>query len=217
MYFKTLPNLLYSSRLPGSSRSSEKIEVKNFFRRAALREDLLDGLIFADFYEIEDGERPEMVAEKFYEDPELDWLVLTINNSINIKDQWPLDNNQLHRYMLEKYSSEEGIVGIHHYETREIRDEFDRIVLRKGMIVDSDFTITYTSGLTEVTKSAAGPVSNYDYEIRKNNAKRIIQIPKPEYVAMLTSELKEMMKYERSSQYITSRLKDTYNPREFGV
>ena len=88
--------------------------------------------------------------------------------------------------MLEKYSSEEGMSGIHHYETREIRDEFDRIVLRKGMIVDSDFTITYTSGLTEVTKSASGPVSNYDYEIRKNNAKRIIQIPKPEYVAMLT-------------------------------
>ncbi len=33
-----------------------------------------------------------MVAQELYDDPELDWVVLTSNNITNIRDQWPLES-----------------------------------------------------------------------------------------------------------------------------
>lgn len=58
------------------------------------------------------------------------------------------------------------------------------------------------------------PVSNYEYEIKKNDEKRQILILKPEYVSVVTSELKNILKYTESSQYIDKTTKRVYNPRK---
>ena len=97
-YFKKLPELLYPSLLPKSTRSDEKIRVKNLFRRGKLRSDA-NGLTLTSLYQIQENERPEMLAEKLYEDPELDWVILITNNITSIRNQWPLSNNQLQNYM----------------------------------------------------------------------------------------------------------------------
>lgn len=57
------------------------------------------------------------------------------------------------------------------------------------------------------------PVTNYEYEIRKNDKKRQILILKPEYVNVVTSEIKNILKYSESSQYIDPNTKRVYNPR----
>ena len=217
-YFSEIPNLEYPSQLGNRlSRSNETIEVKNFFRRTRLRDDV-NGIVFSDFYEIQDNERPEMVAEKFYDDPELDWVILTTNNIINVRDQWPLSNNELYTHMLQKYGTEEQISQVHHYETRKVLDEYGRIVLNSGLIVDEDFSFTYTTTTgTSITQNVAGPVSNFDYETRVNNQKRVILVLKPDYLSVVVNEFEEIMKYERSSDYITEKLKKVYNPRVSGV
>ena len=56
--------------------------------------------------------RPDMVAQRLYDDPELDWVILSTNNIINIRDQWPLEHNDLHEYMLDKYGSETNIKSL---------------------------------------------------------------------------------------------------------
>ena len=215
-YFKELPEISYPSLLKKISKSNERINVKNLFRRAKLRADS-SAFTIAQLYEIEDGERPEMLAEKLYGDPELDWVILTTNNIINIRDEWPLSNNALHNYALEKYGSEEKLLEVHHYETPRIVDEFDRIVLNEGLIVDSNFTFNYTINGNIIKTNAAGPVNNITYEIKNNNKKRIIQILKKEYLSAFVSDLKDIMTYKRSSDYISNTLKNTYNPRENGV
>jgi len=217
-YFKELPDLLYPSLLPKSTRSDEKIRVKNLFRRAKLRTDA-NGLTLTQMYQIPEGERPEMTAEKLYEDPELDWVVLTVNNIVSVRDQWPLTNNELQNYLLEKYGSQAALTEPHHYETKEIKDTFGRIVLEEGLIVDENFTFTYSSNTgTEITdQNASGPVSNFVYETIENNKKRLINVLKREFLPVATSDLREIMTYSPSSQFITDKLKDTYNPRITGV
>lgn len=217
-YFKELPDLLYPSLLPKSTRSDEKIRVKNLFRRAKIRTDA-NGLTLTQLYQVPEGERPEMTAEKLYEDPELDWIILTVNNITSVRDQWPLTNDELQSYVLEKYGSQAALTEPHHYETKEIKDTFGRIVLEEGLIVDENFTFTYSSNTgTEITdQNASGPVSNFVYETIENNKKRLINVLKREFLSVATSDLREIMTYGPSSQFITDKLKDTYNPRITGV
>lgn len=217
-YFKELPDLLYPSLLPKSTRSDEKIRVKNLFRRAKIRTDA-NGLTLTQLYQVPEGERPEMTAEKLYEDPELDWIILTVNNITSVRDQWPLTNDELQSYVLEKYGSQAALTEPHHYETKEIKDTFGRVVLNKGLIVDENFTFTYSSNTgTEITdQNASGPVSNFVYETIENNKKRLINVLKREFLSVATSDLREIMTYGPSSQFITDKLKDTYNSRITGV
>lgn len=217
-YFRELPNISAVSQLPGKTRSDERILIKNFFKRAILRTDIDKAITAYDFRVIKEGERPDIIANKVYDDPELDWVVLITNNITNIRNQWPLSNNDLHNYMLEKYGSEAALSDVHHYETIELRDEFNRTVLESGLEVDADFTFTYTPlNGTQQTISAAGPVSNYTYETLANDAKRVIRILKPEFLGALLSNMRSIMKYDTSSQFLDRSTKVTYNPRESGV
>ena len=217
-YFNELPNISYPSLLPQSNKIENRINVKNIFKRAKLRDDVEQALTAFNYYQIEDGMRPDMVAQKIYNDSELDWVVLTSNNITNVRDQWPLSNNDLHDYMLEKYGSETNILGIHHYETREVLDEYNRVVIPAGLEVDVNFRFNYMSfSNTVMTVNPVSSFTNYDYEVKLNEEKRRIKILKPEYLNTYISDHREIMEYEESSDYISKRLKGTYNPKTSGV
>ena len=72
-------------------------------------------------------------------------------------------------------------------------------------------------------KSASGndlavPVSIYEYEQRLNEQKRLILIPKSEYLSTIIRDMKAIMKYDlESKDVINSSLKGTYNPKFTGV
>ena len=217
-YFQALPNISYPSLLPQSNKAEDRIEVKNIFKRAKLRDDVEQAITAFNYYQIEDGMRPDMVAEKLYNDPELDWVVLTSNNITNIRDQWPLSHNDLYEHMLEKYGSETNIQGINHYETRQVLDEYNRVVVPAGLEVDFNFTFSYMNfSNTIVTVNPVVPLTHYEYEVRLNEEKRRIKVLRPEYLNTYISEHREIMEYEDSSDYISKRLKGTYNPRISGV
>ena len=74
-YFRELPNLSYVSRFPGASQSEERIEVKNLFKRAKLRSDIDSAITAFTYYKISEGERPDTLAQKIYNDSELDWVI----------------------------------------------------------------------------------------------------------------------------------------------
>lgn len=70
-----------------------------------------------------------------------------------------------------------------------------------------------TNGLIKTVKNVVTPVTNYEYEVKENEKKRTILILRPEYIGAVTYDMKNMMKYDRSSQYVDSNTKRTYNPR----
>ncbi len=217
-YFQELPNISYPSLLPSSSKVEDRIIVKNIFRRSKLRTDVDQSLTAFNYYYVQEGQRPDTLAQDLYQNSELDWVILTTNNITNIRNQWPLDHNDLHDYMLEKYGSEQNIVGIHHYETKEILDEYKRVVMRGGIEVDANFTFkyqSYTNSIVSINPVVA--ITNYQYETKLNEEKRKIRTLKPQYIGAFISEHKQIMNYERSSDFISKRLKNTYNPRISGV
>ena len=213
-YFRELPNINYISFLKDKSRNDERILVKNIFKRAKLRSDVDQAITAFEFYEISENMRPDVVAQNIYGDPELDWVILITNNITNIRDQWPLSNNDLHNYILEKHGTTEGV---HHYETTEIKDSDGRIVLEKGLYVDSTFTFKWYDGVSLKTETPVQSVSNFTYESKINDEKRKIKVLKKTFVPMFINDMRKMMKYSKSSQYKNSGLKEGYNPRIVGV
>jgi len=220
-YFNELPNISYPSLLPSSNKIEDRIEVKNIFKRSKLRSDVDQAITAFNYFYIPEGDRPDVVAENIYNDAELDWVILTANNITNIRDQWPLTHNDLHTYMLEKYGSEENITKVRHHETRKIVDEYNRVVMPAGLEVDSDFSFEYLSYSGQVIKvlssQVVGAITNYQYETKLNEEKRRIKILKPEYLPLFITDHQNIMKYSSSSDFISDRLKNTYNPRVFGV
>lgn len=67
-------------------------------------------------------------------------------------------------------------------------------------------------------KNCSRPITNYEYESKLNDGKRQILILRPEYLSVVITDLKNVMRYDRESfGYISDNLKDTYNPKLSGV
>ena len=123
-YFRELPNLLYQSFLPDKTSSLDYTEVKNLFRRVKLRDDLQNVFTLFDKYEIPDGYRPENVAEEFYGNDELDWVVILTAGIVNVRNEWPLNSRDIFDYSFEKYKSKKKIKSnakIFHKSEKEIK------------------------------------------------------------------------------------------------
>ena len=217
-YFEELPNISYVSLLPNQNRSDERIEVKNLFKRAKLRTDIDQSVTAFDYYLIQDNERPDIIAERIYDSSELDWVILVTNNITSIRNQWPLSNNELYNYCLEKYGSDAGVMAIKHYETKEIKDKYGRILLEGKLIVDQNFTFTYTKDdYSTSTETPAQSVSNYTYEQRLNEEKRKIRVLKPTLLPAFITDFRNIMSHDMSSSFINKSLISSYNPRESGI
>lgn len=217
-YFNELPNLDYLSQLPDANSNETYITVKNLFKRAKLRTDIVNVITAFQYYQIKDNERPDVIAQKLYGDAELDWVILITNNITNIHEEWPLSNQNLYYYMIDKYGSDENISGIHHYETTEVKDEYNRLVVPSGLQVDANYSITYSKlDNALVTVSPVKSVTNYEYEVDKNEKKRLIRILKPQYLSVVITDMRNIMRYDKSSQYLNQNTKQSYNPNLTGV
>ena len=211
-YFRQLPQLDYPSLSNDRKSAYDYQLVKNLFKRAVLRDDVFNDVTNFEKYSVEGDERPDQVAYNFYRDSGLDWIVLTTNNIIHVRDEWPMSNRDFLTYLNEKYTSEE-LSNVHHYETREIRDESNTLIQPAGIRVKSDYSVTYVENDTVKTKSSIKMLTFLEHETNLNDAKRNINILKPDYVEIFLRDIKEIMRYKQSSQFISDRLKETENPR----
>ena len=217
-YFKQLPDFDYVSRLPGA-KIGDFITVKNLFKRGELRPDIFQDLATFDKYQIKGDDRPDNVANDYYQDPDLDWLVLTCNNIINIQTEWPLPQVDFNRFLLDKYGSYEKIEETHHYETVEIKNSQGVIMLAEGLEVESDFTISYYDwwlGTQQniISANCTTEVTNLQYEEKIEDKKRNIFLIKNRYLNIVLDDLEEMMTYKKgSTQYIDGTLKEAEDIR----
>ena len=223
-YFRELPNLEYQSFLPGTKSSHQYVTVKNLFRRVKLRDDLQNVFTIFDKYQIPDGSRPELVAQELYGSVQYDWVVIVSAGITRLRDEWPLSDSQVYDYAESIYGSD--LNGIHHYETKEVKDPEDRLILPVGQVVDEDFKVYYTYNGNLYTNDATAlgenvirisdpivGVSNYEYEVRKNNDKRSIYVLKPRYLQQVINDTRKAMIYDRSSQYVNDTLIKTENTK----
>jgi hypothetical protein len=214
-YFRELPELEYQSFLSDAISSKEYLKVKNLFRRNKLRDDLQNVFTVFDKYEIVEGARPDMVAEEFYGDAELDWVVLMTAGIINVRDEWPLSNYRLYQYVEHKYGILE-LNEVRYYETKEIKDSNGRLILPAGKIVDEDFVLNYSDNGNKVSVSGLDVrrgVSNWEYETIENNKKSSIYLLKRGYLQQFLNDMREIMVYGISSEYVNESLIRTENTK----
>ena len=209
-YFRELPNLEYQSFLSSRKGSDDYLLVKNIFRRVKLRDDLQNVFTIFNKYEIQEGARPDTVAEELYGSSQYDWVVLIGAGIINVRNEWPLSDRDIYRYSEQLYGND--LNAVHHYETTEVKDSNGRLILPAGKIIDSTFTIPDPNIPIQTLNPVVG-ISNYEYEVRKNNKKRDIYVLKPAYLQQVINDTRKAMTYDRSSQYVNDKLIRTENTR----
>ncbi len=234
-YFNELPNIAYQSPLSHKNSSADYIVVKNLFRRTKLADYIRNAASVFDKFIIGEGDRPDTVAEALYGDARLDYVVVLVAGITNINHQWPLQDYQVYDYALSKYGDEETMSQIRHYETFEIRDEQNRQILPPNLIVDANFkidgtihkypnTTRYTlrsqAGYTQLddkdeftvaTDNIARAVTNLEFEHTENEKKREIDVLKNGYLGTFINDLRDIVRYEKSSSFVTSTLAVTEN------
>ncbi len=211
-YFDLYPDVELPSFSDKRRSSFDYIKIKNLFKRGKIRDDIYGSVTAFSKYIVLEGERPDTVAKKLYDDEQLDWIVLISNNMINVQDEWPMDQYDFERYLDNKYTKEQ-LGEVHHYETKEIR-KGDILILQGGLIVDSDFTFKYGDSQGNVTSvNSVESVSYLKYEIDKNDAKRTINVLQKKYIGTIIEDMKDILTYTDSSQFVNRKLKKGDNIR----
>ena len=211
-YFRQLPELDYPSLANDRNSVYDYQIVKNLFKRAVIRDDIFDEITAFTKYSVRGDERPDQIAYNFYNDSGLDWVILTTNNIVHVRDEWPMGNQDFLTYLNEKYTEQE-LANIHHYETDLIRNSRGQLIQPEGMTVPENYSITYLDNGVLRTESKITSFTFLEHETRLNDNKRNINILRQEYLTLFLENIADIMDYKKSRQFITGKLKKTENPR----
>tara|TARA_Y100000310_G_C20402341_1_gene678024 strand:+ start:51 stop:578 length:528 start_codon:yes stop_codon:yes gene_type:complete len=170
MYFANFPIIPYDSVGNGNYKL-----VTNLLRRVAVRSKVKSNVLFYDTYDVKRGETPEMLADKLYDDPELHWIILLVNDITDRYHQWPLNENQFIAYISDKYSN---IDATHHYEISQ---------------VSGDTTIKIDIGTDNTGHSGATAVTNFEYEEKRQDELGSIRLLMPGHVPAFVEEYEKLM------------------------
>lgn len=157
--------MAYFSRFPMVTRqfSSSKVIGVDLTKRTGILAKYKDDPRYFIRYNIQDGENPEILADRLYDNASLSWVVLMFNDIMNVAEEWPLDYQGLLSYAQSKY---ENIYAIHHY-----------ISIQTGLVVDADH-VDYDKQ----------PITNIEYEMDENDQKRKIKLLVPDYVSTVVMQ-----------------------------
>ena len=170
MYFANFPIIPYDS-----VGNNEFKLVTNLLKRVAVRSKVKSNVLFFDTYDVKEGETPEMIADKMYNDPELHWVVLMMNNVTDRYHQWPKNSNQFIAYINDKYSN---IDATHHYEISQS---------------SGDTTVKIDIGTDNTDYPTASIVTNFEYEESLQDKLRSIRLLDPAYLEDFVEEFEKLM------------------------
>ncbi len=221
-FFQKLPDLLYASKITKAG-FGDFTRVKNVFRMYKLSDNAKRHALQFYKYQIPEGSTPEMVAMDIYNSPNFHWVVLMVNEIIDVYEGWPKNRDVLEKFTIEKYAPDKinentqqpFLDGHHHYETLERKDNDGNIVMRKGLQVDSawtqEVTISTSPSITQTLNVATDCVSvtNFEYEDRINDSKREIELLKPSYLPQFVKDFEAITSYEANSDLEDKKTKKT--------
>jgi hypothetical protein len=205
-YFSRFPQVLYG--FTGNNLDA----ATNITVRFAMEKKLKENTISYFNYTIRDGDTPEIISAKLYDNPEYHWIIMMLNDIVDIENDWPLQYNAFNRFIEKKYSGPEyadkantevsGIIW-----SQQNTKSFYKVLTttHNGNDTVKDFEIdeqsyndlqfsqtdkTLSDGNTITVKVSKKTKSYYEYENELNESKRIIKILKPAFVSGLEEELR---------------------------
>ena len=165
------PDMLYDAKGNGKDTF-----MKDIFRRVKVKSNAKGNIVEFDYYDVQDGETPEMIAFKYYGDAELHWTFLVINDIIDYYTDWPMSVQRFEQYMNDKY---ENPAAIHHYEISQ---------------TSGDTTEKIDVGLNVTDYPSADVISNYQYEQNLQDEKRKIRLIQPRFISDFVDEFEAKIK-----------------------
>lgn len=153
-------------------------------------------------YDIQDGDRPDTVAEKYYGNSNYSWLVLHFTDKKDVHFDWPLSTYDFEQYINGKYGSISAAQAeIHEYRIYLSKNKngqnvpatsevlIDGTVLHERVVVVDQ--ATYNATASNYQKAA---VSKYDYEVELNDAKRSIKLLDKKYLSQVRDEIEDILR-----------------------
>lgn len=144
-------------------------------------------------YVVKDGERPDLLANRFYNDSRLDWVLYLINDVTDPYKDWVMDSTHFKNYLESKYGVSADKL------TNTANPDSIAFYYYKGLASDDEATInSYNYNMTPTTYSKMGSPAGwiaksiYDYENEINESKREIKILKPVYIPFLKQQVKDL-------------------------
>ena len=166
MYFTDFDKIIYNFFINGKEELKVMTDIT---RNVRVRKELLSNITLFDMYTIQDGETPEIIAEKIYGRADYHWAILLANDRYDYLNDFPLRQITMEKVISDKYG-EEHINDIHHYEA---------VINGQTFVVDSNVI-------------GSSPITNSDYEITVNDSKRLIKIISPSLINKVAKELSDL-------------------------
>ena len=214
-FFNYFPKTLYTS----NNLTAGVDTVTNIIARFGFESTLKNNSAAFYKYNIQESDTPEIIASKYYDNPERHWIVLLFNDIMDPQFDWPLQYQPFIDYVNTKYSANNyadtantGVTGlawsmnvnnVQAYYKIVTRTNFDNISIVEKLEVDANTyanvaasTTTYTlqDGSTITQKVTKERKTYYDYEQELNEEKREIKLIKPEFVPQIEKEFKKVIK-----------------------
>ena len=177
MYFENIPVIPYDSVGDG-----EFNDETNLLRRVAVRAKVKLNTLLYDTYNVRSGDTPESIADKLYDDPQLHWIIMLVNDITDRYHGWPLSERQFNEFVNEKYSNPDGI---HHYEISQSSGD-------TSISTEVYSNSALYTGDTDFYNSATA-ITNREYEEKEQDKKRKIRLLDPKYVEQFVDEYKSLM------------------------
>ena len=207
LYFKTLPKII------SPDENGNIILLTNILTRAKLLEELQNNPMLFYQYTIQDGDTPEIVADKYYGDSYRYWIILYSNQILDPLWNWPLNYNEFLAYLESKYAevAQSNNQTVFDYLQSTIKD-YQKIVTTKDSQTDLITVNTYSISQSDYVslspstnsytfsdgKSCTVDISKniqylYDYEVQVNDAKREIKLMDSFYALQMEQQLYKVM------------------------
>lgn len=154
-------------------------------------------------YDIQEGDTPEIIADKYYKDSYRYWLVLFSNQIVDPQWEWPLNYQEFNDYLAVKYPTTDVYTTVYDYqETVTQYDQTTQTTTINTFEIDETTyntlvtgTNTYTPSSGAVTITVSKRVrSIFDYEFETNESKRSIKLINSLYAGEIEAELKALTK-----------------------
>ena len=175
MYFEQFPVIFYDAVGNGDPKV-----VTHLLKRVALHSKASETVALFDTYDVRNGETPEMIAHKYYDDAEYHWVVLLVNNITDRYHQWPMNTRQFLAHLAERY---DNVDAVHHYEINQVSGNTNVKINIGTSNVDTDGN----------TIADATLVTNREYEEEKQDVLRKIRLLDPEYLEQFVEEFERLV------------------------
>jgi len=123
MYFSNFPKIVYDFDLPNGV--DYKI-VTDITRNVRLRKQILENILVYDYYDIGEGETPEIISEKIYGTPYYHWVIMLVNQRYDYINDFPLTQLELDTHIDKKYGDKK--YHVHDYKVNGIIKEGINII-----------------------------------------------------------------------------------------